>query len=828
MKIAVDLQSCQTDSRDRGIGRYAFSLASTMVAVKDEGTDIVLTMDSGDHTRMRDLRGRLRRAGIEAPALTYHYPVGHAGVTDFTVSFTRTAGLLRSRFMQSLGADVVLVTSFFEGFDGGAGVTTALDRNSLGGIPTAVVAYDLIPLLFPERYLPVGSAFAPWYRKKLEHFKSFDLYLAISEATRDDLVNQLGIDASRIRVIGAGLNVEILHPQASERSGTDSLAKHGINHPFVLTVGNGDWRKNNLGAIEAFAALPDAVRDAHQLVLTQVGDDVHEVLAGRFSHLAHRIVVLGRVSDATLAMLYRACRVFFFPSLYEGFGLPVLEAMAFGTPTLSSRLGALAEVVPLEKALFDPRDTAEAASLLRRVLTDDGFRAELAEGAAEHAAIFTWDRCAQAALDAMKELAVTSRRWQRTEWVPCDTDILVLADGLQAAGSSGEMQVVQGLEAIAQSGRRRILIDMTCVVITEARTGIQRVVRNYCIGMMAEARARGDIDIVPIRWTETGIRSARAFARSELGLDLPGDDELIEALPNDVVFMLDSTWEWPERFDPLLDDVWRAGGEVVWMVYDLVPIRVPETCHPGMPPVFRSWLTHAIHKTDGFICISEATRVDLEEFIDEVFDGEARRPWTRSVHLGSDLESGRALPTTPATQNALEAIGDTPFLFALGTVEPRKDHATIVEAFEKLWRDDVDVALVIVGKMGWNVDALADRLRLHREAGKRLFWLEGASDGDLQQLLNSAAALIQASIAEGFGLPIVEAGSQGVSLILSDIPVFREIAGGEATYFAAGDVDDLTRVIQEGIRQGGWPKPTGIRTMTWRESSARLAELLLC
>lgn len=280
-------------------------------------------------------------------------------------------------------------------------------------------------------------------------------------------------------------------------------------------------------------------------------------------------------------------------------------------------------------------------------------------------------------------------------------------------------------------------------------------------------------------------------------------------------------------FRSFLEEVWRAGGEVVWMVYDLVPIREPETCHPGMPPVFRAWLTHAIRKTDGFVCISEATRVDLEHFVDEVIEGDARRPWTRSVHLGSDLESGRILPTTAATQEAIEAIGDRPFLLALGTVEPRKDHATILDAFEKVWREGIDVALVIVGKVGWNVDVLADKLRRHRETGKRLFWLESASDGDLQQLLKRTTALIQASIAEGFGLPIVEAGSQGVPLILSDIPVFHEIAGEEAVYFRCGDSEDLAQHIRAGTSRGNWLRPAGIRTMTWRESSKAIVKALL-
>lgn len=827
MRIAVDLQACQTDSRDRGIGRYALGLASVMVALKDASIDIVLTMDSADCTRMRDLRGRLRSARVDAPALTYHYPIANAGVTDSSEGLARAAGLLRSKFMQSLDVDAVLVTSFFEGFYGGVGVTTTLDRASLRGIPTAVVAYDLIPLLFPERYLPNGSALASWYRKKVEEFKGFDLYLAISEATRSDLIRLLGIDPSRIRVIGAGLSAEILHPCLPTRSATEFLAEHRIDRPFVLTVGNGDWRKNNVGAIEAFAAMPAKVRNSHQLVLVQVGDDVRKALSSRFKHLGSRVVVLGRISDEELAMLYRACRVFFFPSFYEGFGLPVLEAMAFGAPTLSSSLGALAEVVPLKKALFDPRDAIETASLLRRALTDDGFRSELVDGAAEHAASFTWDRCAQAALEAMKELAVSPRRRNDQEWLPSVADIAALADGVQAAGQSGEMQVLHGLGAIAQSGRRRILVDMTCVVVTETRTGIQRVVRNYCIGMVAEARARGDFDIVPIQWTETGIQSARAFARDELHVDLPGDDQLIEILPNDVVFMLDSTWEWPQRFDPLLEDVWRAGGEVVWMVYDLVPIRVPETCHPGMPPVFRSWLTHAIHKTDGFICISEATRADLEHFIDEVYEQGARRPWTSSVHLGSDLESGRMLPSTPAIETVFKAIGSKKFLLAIGTVEPRKDHCTILDAFEMLWRDNLDIALVIIGKEGWNVDELATRLRQHSEAGKQLFWLENASDGDLQVLLSKTSALIQASVAEGFGLPIVEAGSRGVPLILSDIAVFREIAGDEAIYFECGNSTKLAKIILEGALAQNWLHPSRIETMTWQQSSCAVVETLL-
>ena len=291
--------------------------------------------------------------------------------------------------------------------------------------------------------------------------------------------------------------------------------------------------------------------------------------------------------------------------------------------------------------------------------------------------------------------------------------------------------------------------------------------------------------------------------------------------------MLDPSWWGVDRFELLKQQVWSAGGEVVWMVYDLVPIMVPQHCDPVMPPVFRAWLEHVIPRSDGFVCISEATRNDLDAFIEQAIQPGARRPWTRSLHLGSDLESGRASEASENTVAVCQRLAGRPWLLALGTVEPRKDYATILAAYERLWAQDVDVGLIIIGKQGWNVDSFARKLRSHPEQGRRLFWLEGASDGDVHYALSRATALVQASMAEGFGLPVVEAGSLGIPLVLSDIPVFREIAGDEATYFKSGDPAALAAVLADAILTGGWKRPERIRTMTWRQSSAKLARLLL-
>lgn len=848
MKIAIDMQPCQTDSRYRGIGRYVLELVRAMTQSK-QGTDVTLLVDACHVERMREARRQFRCEGLDARVLSFHYPAQDANiVVSRAAELSQAAGLLRSRVLQSLQPDAVLVTSFFEGYDGGYGADSDLDMQVLAGIPKAVIAYDLIPLLFPERYLPEGSPYTAWYQRKLEKFKQFDLYLAISEATREDLIRLLGIDPERIQVIGAGFRHR--EPMVSAEAEEVDLAKLGIRSPFVLMVGNGDWRKNNLAALACFAALPKALRESHQLILTQAGDDVQKALLGECAGIADRTLVLGQVDDAVLSKLYSECAVFFFPSRYEGFGLPVLEAMAHGAAVVSSNAGALGEVMFDREALFDPEDIEAGSRLLARTLTDDLFRTRLAKIGPSHAAGFTWERSAQLALDA---LSVVSRQREAANpahaasmldqnegestqvalpsdaWQPSDAEIGLLAASLCTMGRSAQPRIESALAAVLKGRRRRILVDVSCVAVTNTWTGIQRVVRNYCIGLAALAARNPEFDVHLISYTEDGLRYANEFGIERLGLDLEPISGAVQVLPDDVLFLLDSTWEWPERFDPLIEAVWQKGGEVVRMVYDLVPILFPQTCHPGMPPVFRHWMEHAVARTDGVICISEAVRQDLEDFMDGM---EARhalpfRPWTRVVHLGSDLESGRASETSELVRSLLNAASGHSLLLAVGTVEPRKDHGTILSAFDELWNQGAEPILVVVGKQGWNVEAVAERMREHPLSGKCLFWLEHANDGDLDAIMRRADALIQASVSEGFGLPIVEAGSKGVPLVLSDIPVFREIAGEEAVYFPAGNSHALAKLIEEGMARGGWLHPKGIRTLTWEQSSIELVDQLL-
>ena len=313
MRIAYDLQACMTDSRDRGIGRYSENLVGAMVRMAgSRGSESQIALDGTDPTRLQDARSRLRHQRIAAPTVVYNYP--SSAVTDLEPVRTLSAATLRGRFFEALSPDAVVQTTHFEA---GTNYATDLHWSRPSAIPSAVVAYDLIPLVFPDRYMPAGSFVSQWYPRKCESFRKFDLFLAISQATRDDLIRYLDIPAERIHVIGAGLDESLLAAATTGARFHDGiLGQLGILEPYVLMVGNGDWRKNTMGTVETFARLPRSVRDHHLLVLTQVGDDVRQALAGPLRHVQDRVRILGKVDDDTLATLYHRCAVFFFPSLY--------------------------------------------------------------------------------------------------------------------------------------------------------------------------------------------------------------------------------------------------------------------------------------------------------------------------------------------------------------------------------------------------------------------------------------------------------------------------------------------------------------------------------
>lgn len=171
--------------------------------------------------------------------------------------------------------------------------------------------------------------------------------------------------------------------------------------------------------------------------------------------------------------------------------------------------------------------------------------------------------------------------------------------------------------------------------------------------------------------------------------------------------------------------------------------------------------------------------------------------------------------------DVLEIFANSSPYITVGTVEPRKNHAFLLDVFERLWSVDKNIRLCIIGRYGWKAEEVAVKIKLHPAYGKSLFWLQDLSDRELRYCYTQARAMIYPSVAEGFGLPLVEALSLGCDVFATDIPVFREIGGNHCYYFCPGDLDELVKTIENYEVTGKMPgvdNSIPFSWVSWRES----------
>ena len=274
----------------------------------------------------------------------------------------------------------------------------------------------------------------------------------------------------------------------------------------------------------------------------------------------------------------------------------------------------------------------------------------------------------------------------------------------------------------------------------------------------------------------------------------------------------------------------RDGVRVYFVVYDLLVIRRPEWFPQGSADGFVDWLS-IITKADGAICISKYTAEDLSSWIIEN-NISSDRGYSISVsHIGADVENSSPSYGIPKDADTVfNALSERPSFVSVGTIEPRKSYDQIISTFELLWESGVDINLVIIGKEGWMVKSLIEKIKLNKELNNKLFWLEGVADEYLVKVYAKSTCLIAASEGEGFGLPLIEAAQHKLPIIARDIPVFKEVAGQHAFYFTGKSPENLADAIN------GWmvlynsdkhPKSDNMPWLTWKESTNQLTNVLL-
>lgn len=417
MKVVLDFQPCQSGSRFRGIGRGSRSLMLEMAKLFiGRGHEVVFVLNKGFAESLDAVREDIQNHAAGVQITSFRFPAPCAPAWPENAWRQMAARVLWERSLAGLEPDFVHVPALLaDGWgDDSIGAIGLIGVH----IPTALTQHDLIPLAMADAYLPEG-AFRDYYFEKLEMAKQADLLLAISEYSRQEAIDLLNFPPAKVVNISSAAEAFFCPAAAPVSEGLENLAGGRISSGFLLYAPGGyDYRKNIRRLLEAYATLPAALRCRHQLVLaSQLDGDRREQIEGLARSLGiadSSLVLTDYVSDESLRALYRACYLYVFPSLHEGFGLPVLEAMACGAPVIASDCTSIPEVMGLKEALFDPSSVSAIADKIRLALTDSAFRDRLIRHAAVQPRQFSWRHSAACAVEAIevRHATLVAEGWQ--------------------------------------------------------------------------------------------------------------------------------------------------------------------------------------------------------------------------------------------------------------------------------------------------------------------------------------------------------------------------------------------------------------------------------
>lgn len=832
MRVVIDLQGCQTASRFRGIGRYSMSFTKAVLRNRGEN-EVIVVLNGLISETVQAIRDELR--GLLPPdnIRVWHAPGPVADLELKNAERREQAEYIRESFIASLHPDVVHISSLFEGFGDDAVVSIGKFEQA---VPVSVSFYDLIPYRNPEKYLKSNWQYELHYKRKIESLSRANLLLAISEYAKNEVTEHLRLENAQVVNVSSAVESNFTTASQDVTVLSGLCGRIGLSRPFVLYSGGADSRKNLFRLIEAYSLLPSEVRSGHQLVLAGHMPEGNILAlmkhADSLSLKSDDVIFTGYVGDDELINLYCACRLYVFPSINEGFGLPALEAMSCGTPVIGANASSVPEVIQLEEALFDPYNTRDIQQKILRALVDEDFRARLIANGLRRAPMFSWDETGRRAIAAWENLSsnfiagplATSFGYVRS------LDAVQHLRNFPNDRSWNELAKCLVLNRYAGI-ERQLFIDVSELCHRDSATGVQRVVRGYLCGLLA--RPPAGFRIEPVYATcEAGYKYARNFTGRFLGLNAEVvDDEDIVCGRGDIFFGLDLQHHVQLAHAEYFNRIRTQGVVVKFLVYDLLPIQLAQMFNnPGLKKLHEQLLS-MIASMDGAICISKATEVALQSWISDNCIETAANFQTSWVHIGGDIEGsspskGLALKDV----KIIEGLKGLPTFLCVSTLEPRKGQQQVLDAFELLWNEGVEVNLVFVGKQGWNVEVLAERIRTHQKFGHRLIWLEGITDEYLGRLYEVSTCLIAASINEGFGLPLIEAARYGRPVIARDIPVFREVAGDQAHFFngaAPGDLSESVLAWLGNTRRQSQSKQGNQSWLTWGESTEDLKQELV-
>jgi O-antigen biosynthesis alpha-1,2-mannosyltransferase len=583
------------------------------------------------------------------------------------------------------------------------------------------------------------------YLEKIESLRRADKLLAISDYTRQEAIEALALPPQRITAIGCAYNADLFRPCPNDPEDRAALLRqYGIADRYLMYNSALEPRKNLSGLIEAYALLPMELRLSFQLVFVGAVEEQDRLIIenlARQQGCSDQLVLTGHVNDADLVRLFNGAALFVFPSLHEGFGLPALEAMACGTPTIGSNITSIPEVIGRDDALFDPRNPRAIAETIRRVLEDPAFAAQLRDYGLQRAQLFSWDHCARRTLEALDP--------PKENTSPLDWP--------QVAAQS-KLRYRQLLTAIAALGPAAdaSLQRLASCIAANIKTA-ESFLRAADLGTYLRWRIEGPFD----------SNYSLALLNRETALALKG-------LGHEVA--LHST-EGPGDFDPSAD--FLASHPAVAQLYhrasslsaetadftsrNLYPPRVADMAcrcnllhhfaweETGLPA---QWVDDFNSHLQGITCLSDHVRTILVNNGVEVpiaVSGCGVDHWQRIEPDSTYRAGGRSFR----------------FLH-VSSCFPRKGVDVLLKAYGQCFTAADDVTLIIKTFPNPHNEVqcwLAEARAARPDYPHVLIIEDDLSDSCLKALYQQCQVLVAPSRAEGFGLPLAEAMLSGLAIV---------------------------------------------------------------
>lgn len=417
-----------------------------------------------------------------------------------------------------------------------------------------------------------------------------------------------------------------------------------------------------------------------------------------------------------------------------------------------------------------------------------------------------------------------------------------------------------------------VFVEVTNTLAAPYTSGLQRLTRELVGALTDPEISQGRLDVVPLRWCPrhntlrrltadevvrlSGADAAQPSARNVQPRLKPAVSPVrrevrrvtgqryvqrmrnalrprprpaahpeleIGEWPRGAVFLdMEAAWHNPRSRAELLPELSAAGLSSAMVVADVLPETNPEWFENAPASLFRAHLGAHLRQSNPFLCISQSTEAALRDVAQRI--GIRRELDCVVITPGANLpvSADGALPTMLEGQR---------YVVTVGTIEPRKGHLTLLDAFDRVTDEVPDLALVIVGRAGWGNDEIVRRIIRHRHAGSRVLWFDQVSDELLASLYRNAFVSVTPSLHEGFGVPVVEALAAGVPVLASRAGALPEAGGDFAEYFEPGDTDALAELLQRHSANAWWHESrrrllADYRPPSWRDTARQVVAAL--